>query len=58
MIYGQKDSKVSRSEINHVYHALKGSKQLEVIENAAHDQLMEDDPETWTKVVWAFLENS
>ena len=58
MIYGQKDPKVSRSEIDHVYQALKGSKQLEVIENAAHDQLMEDDPETWTKVVWAFLENS
>jgi hypothetical protein len=57
MIYGQKDSKVQRSEIDHVYEALGGSKQLEIIEQAAHDQLMEDDPKTWTKVVWSFLDS-
>ncbi len=56
LIYGKKDPKVRLHETESVYEALSGEKKLEIIENAAHDQLMEDDPESWTKAVWGFLE--
>jgi alpha-beta hydrolase superfamily lysophospholipase len=55
VIYGRKDPKVRLHEIKAVYSALAGEKQLEIIEKAAHDHLMEDDPETWKKVIYGFL---
>ncbi|MCH2021656.1 MAG: lysophospholipase [Saprospiraceae bacterium] len=55
VLYGRKDPKVRLHEINSVYNALLGEKQLEIINRAGHDHLMEDDSETWEKVVYGFL---
>lgn len=57
ILYGAQDPKVRRHEIDAVFQALKGPKKLEILEKAAHDNIMQDDPKTWTKVVWDFLES-
>lgn len=56
VIYGAKDSKVRRYEVDDIVNALGGKRHLTVLQNAGHDHLMQDDPAGWTKAVWQFLE--
>jgi len=55
VVYGEKDPKVRRHEVDAVFHALTGKRELKLSPNAGHDHLMADDPETWTEAVWGFL---
>jgi hypothetical protein len=58
IIYGKKDPKVRRHEVDDVFNALASTeKKLVILENSGHDHLMADDVVGWTKAVWAFLEN-
>lgn len=56
VIYGKQDTKVRRSEIDAVFNALAGERQLKILEKAGHDHSIEDDRQGWTKAVWSFLE--
>ena len=58
MLYGKKDPKVRRYEVDDVYNALASTeKRLVILEKSGHDHLMADDVAGWTKEVWNFLEN-
>lgn len=57
VIYGKKDPKVRRHEVDDVFNALMSdNKKLAVLENAGHDHLMADDVTGWTTAVWDFLD--
>lgn len=55
-LYGKNDPKVRMKETKAVFNALAGKRRLKVLKNAAHDNMMIDDPEVWTATVWEFLE--
>jgi alpha-beta hydrolase superfamily lysophospholipase len=58
VIYGKKDEKVRRQEVDNIFNALASTeKRLAILENSGHDHLMADDVKAWTKEVWAFLEH-
>lgn len=57
VVYGQKDPKVRRYEVDAIYNALASTeKKLVILEKSGHDHLMADDVAGWTKEVWAFLD--
>jgi len=55
IIYGGKDGRVSRDEINKIYANLKCVKQLKVYPLAGHDNFLEQYREEWTKDIDVFL---
>jgi alpha-beta hydrolase superfamily lysophospholipase len=55
VIYGAKDQRVDRHEIDAVYAALAGPKKLVVFEDAGHDHIIDDVGRKWTTAVWDFL---
>jgi len=58
VIYGKKDPKVRRQEVDDIFNALASTeKNFLLLENSGHDNLMADDALRWTKEVWAFLES-
>jgi alpha-beta hydrolase superfamily lysophospholipase len=58
LVYGEKDQKVKRVEVDDVFSALASTeKRMAVLEKSGHDNIMADDVKGWTKEVWAFLEN-
>lgn len=57
ILYGKKDPKVRRHEVDDVYNALASTKKkLVIFEEGGHDHLITDDVVIWTKEVWDFLE--
>lgn len=57
IIYGKKDPKVKRQEIDDIFNTLASTeKKLAILENSGHDHLMADDVTAWTKAVWSFLD--
>lgn len=56
LMYGEKDEKVSRQEINEIFKNLKGKKQLELYSKAGHENYLIKYNEQWTNNVSAFLE--
>jgi alpha-beta hydrolase superfamily lysophospholipase len=58
LLYGAKDDKVSAAEIDEIYNRLKGSKQLRIYTNAAHENYLIRYKKEWTKDVGLFLATS
>jgi len=56
LIYGAKDPKVSKGEIEKIYKKLKGKKKLIIYENAGHDNYLDAYKAEWTADVKSFLE--
>lgn len=57
LLYGAKDQRVDRSEIDAVLAALAGPKELVVFKGAGHDHIIDDVEKEWTGTVWDFLED-
>ena len=57
LLFGEKDNRVSRQEIDTIYHNLKGSKQLVTYRLAGHENYLLKYKEKWVADVSHFLEN-
>lgn len=55
LLYGAKDEKVSRKEIDGIFNNLNGVKSLEIYENAGHENYLSKYKDEWTKDVQMFL---
>lgn len=55
LLYGEKDEKVSRDEINIIYENLKGEKKLVTYPLAGHENYLIRYKEKWTKDVHDFM---
>ncbi|MBT34418.1 MAG: alpha/beta hydrolase [Thalassobius sp.] len=55
LLYGEKDQKVSREEIDVIYSNLQGRKVLDTYPNAAHENYLIKYPENWRIDVSSFL---
>jgi uncharacterized protein len=55
LMYGAKDEKVTRTEIDEIFQNLKGKKTLRIYENAAHENFLRKYSAAWTKDVENFL---
>jgi alpha-beta hydrolase superfamily lysophospholipase len=58
LMYGAKDKKVSRTEINSIFKNLKNKKQLKIYEKAGHENYMNQYQSEWTQDVNTFLNTS
>jgi uncharacterized protein len=57
ILYGAKDEKVSREEIDEIFNNLKGQKTLKVYENAGHENYLTKYKYEWTLDVQQFLKS-
>jgi len=57
LMYGTKDTRVSRKEIDLIYENLAIEKKLVILENSAHEIYLNDDKIEWNKAIDEFLEN-
>lgn len=57
LLYGAKDQRVDRSEIDAILEALAGPRALVVFPEAGHDHMIDDVEKKWTAAVWQFLES-
>jgi len=57
LMYGEKDAKVSRNEIDEIYANLCGSKQLVTFPNAGHENYLHSYKQEWRTAVVSFLQN-
>jgi len=57
LLYGAKDQKVSREEIENIYHNLAGKKQLKVFQEAGHENYLTKYKTEWTHSIKEFIEN-
>ena len=55
LLYGAKDVKVSREEINHLFVSLKGDKTLKIYLEAGHENYLKEYKKEWTEDVKVFL---
>jgi alpha-beta hydrolase superfamily lysophospholipase len=55
LLYGAKDDKVSRSEINQIFTNLAGKKILKVYKNAGHENYLEKYKTEWNRDVKLFM---
>lgn len=55
LLYGEKDEKVSKSEIDEIFRNLKGVKKMALYPNAAHENYLTKYKKEWTKDVYEFL---
>jgi pimeloyl-ACP methyl ester carboxylesterase len=55
LLYGAKDQRVSRSEINSIYLNLKGAKKLIIYPNAGHENYLIKYKKEWIEDVHSFL---
>ncbi|MEZ4685811.1 MAG: prolyl oligopeptidase family serine peptidase [Bacteroidia bacterium] len=55
LLYGAKDARVSREEIDAIFFNLKGKKKLVIFEHSAHEIYLNDEAEKWVKEVGEFL---
>ena len=56
LMYGEKDEKVSRQEIDEIFKNLNGKKQLELYPNAGHENYLIKYNEQWIENVEQFLQ--
>ena len=55
LLYGEKDEKVSREEIDIIYSNMKGEKYLKTFPLAAHEDYLVKYKDEWTKEIETFL---
>jgi alpha-beta hydrolase superfamily lysophospholipase len=55
LLYGEKDEKVSRDEIDKIFHNLKGEKQLKTYPLAGHENYLRKYKNQWVNDVRRFL---
>ncbi|HEY0030015.1 MAG TPA: PhoPQ-activated protein PqaA family protein, partial [Bacteroidia bacterium] len=55
LLYGEKDEKVSKEEIEEIFNNLKGPKKLRTYPNAGHENYLIKYKEQWTKDVAGFM---
>jgi uncharacterized protein len=56
ILYGAKDERVTKTEIEQIYANLSGEKELAIFENSGHEVYLNDDKEDWNKAIDNFLE--
>jgi len=56
LIYGAKDARVTRIEIDEIYKNLQGDKALGIMENSGHEVYLNDDSARWNKLIDEFIE--
>lgn len=57
LIYGEKDARVKRFEIDNIYSNLKGNKELLIFPEAGHGNYIQTNKDEWIKKVNEFLKN-
>lgn len=57
LLYGEKDDKVSRSEVDEIYSNLKGNRILKTYADAGHEDYLSKNKEAWIKDISEFLKN-
>jgi pimeloyl-ACP methyl ester carboxylesterase len=57
LIYGEKDGRVKRFEIDNIYANLKGKKELLIFPEAGHGNYIQTNKDEWVKNVDEFLKN-
>ena len=57
LLYGTKDPRVSRAEIDRIFENLKGPKTLGIMENSGHEIYLNDDDLAWKSSVFDFLDD-
>ncbi|MCB0634752.1 MAG: hypothetical protein KDD15_33705, partial [Lewinella sp.] len=57
LLYGAKDARVSRAEIDTIFHNLAGEKNLVVFENAEHECYLNDHEADWDAAIDRFLDH-
>lgn len=55
LLFGAKDDKVSRSEIDEIFKNLRGEKELKIYQEAGHESYLEKYSYEWTRDVSYFL---
>jgi len=55
LLYGAKDARVTRAEIDEIYKNLNGKKVLGIMENSEHEIYLNDDSEKWNKMIDEFI---
>ena len=55
LLFGAKDDKVSRSEINGIFKNLTGKKELHIYENSGHENYLEKYKSEWREDINGFL---
>lgn len=58
LLYGEKDEKVSRAEIDEIYRNLQGKKALQTFPNAGHDNYLIQYKDLWYATVQKFITTS
>lgn len=58
LLYGAKDKRVTRAEIEEIYANLNGEKRLTIFDNSEHEIYLNDDRSKWNTVVDQFLNRS
>jgi alpha-beta hydrolase superfamily lysophospholipase len=58
LLYGARDKKVSRAEIDEMYTNLKGRKTLKVYELAGHENLLDKNKNEWAKDIQTFMSSN
>lgn len=57
LLYGEKDNRVSRAEIDAIYTNLAGLKTLKTFPDTGHGQYVDTDHDAWVSNIKAFLRN-
>ena len=55
VLYGAKDGRVTRKEIDQIYENLSGEKELVIFENSGHEIYLNDHKDDWSNEVDNFL---
>lgn len=58
LIRGEKDNRVSKSEIDSIYKNLKGYKSIKTYLNSEHDDFLHKDSTKWKQDIIFFIENT
>jgi uncharacterized protein len=58
LLYGEKDERVSRKEIDHIFGNIKGHKQLKTFPLAGHENYLAKYRNEWVKQIGQFLVNN
>ena len=57
LLYGAKDEKVSKQEIDEIFNNLAGQKQLKIYQNAGHENYLIKYEKEWKQDIQQFLDN-
>ena len=55
VLYGAKDERVTKTEIEQIYANLHGEKELVIFKNSEHEVYLNDDREDWNKAIDIFF---